>query len=547
MCLAQPDRPVAKIDECPSLDDVASFLEGHAPPAVSNQIRDHVNTCTPCRLLLASSFRSTEGITTSLNTAGALQTFSMGETVDGRYRIARFISRGGMGEVYEAYDVQLQETIALKTIVCTGLDNAKLFAQLRAEVQLARRVTHSNVCRILEFGLHSREYRGQQEIIPFFTMELLKGETLAQLADRRGVLPEAEVLEIALQTIDGLAAVHAAGIVHRDLKPDNVFILPSDSGAARVVVMDFGLARSVTMPSSLLSSDGTSPVGTPAYMAPEQALGGPASTAWDIYALGVILFRLLSGRLPFTGASAVAMAMARMRDRAPALSSLNSQVRPALGAVVGRCLERDPKQRFANLAALRQALVEVAQAPILPRQRARALTAWLVVALLGLALLLATTLGDHTRNNGPGGRINVQAVQQVSAPIVSANSELTGNPVSNAERREHEAAVPSVPQPHAVNAPQVSPPPLNRSTAQSPAGAARPVTIAQPNQKLFAAARISAPTKLQPKTGASTESAAVLAPVSSGRTPNVGTATTQDELAIPAFVRAQSKKADGLQ
>ena len=98
------------------MDDVANFLEGHAAPDVSNQILDHVNTCSPCRLLLASSLRSTEGTRTSLNTVGTLQTFSMGETVDARYRIARFISRGGMGEVYEAWDMQLQEFNSAKPL-----------------------------------------------------------------------------------------------------------------------------------------------------------------------------------------------------------------------------------------------------------------------------------------------------------------------------------------------------------------------------------------------------------------------------------------------
>ena len=545
MSLAQPDRPVTESNDCPSLDDVATLLEGHATLAVSNLILNHVNTCTPCRLLLACSLRSTERITTSLDTAGTLQTFSLGETVDERYRITRFISRGGMGEVYEAWDAHLQEAIALKTIVCTGLDNAKLFAKLRAEVQLARRVTHSNVCRILEFGLHSRDYRGQQETIPFFTMELLRGETLTQLMERRGILPETEVLEIAFQTINGLAAVHAAGIVHRDLKPDNVFVLPSESGVTRVVVMDFGLARSVTKPSSLLSSDGTSPVGTPAYMAPEQALGGPPSAAWDIYALGVILFRLLSGRLPFAGASAVAMALARMRDRAPALCSLNPQVRPVLGAVVSRCLEREPKQRFASLAALRQALTEVAATPILPKRAGRALMAWLVVALLGMALLLVRALGDRTKGNGQGERINAKL--QMTPPIVSMSSVSNGSPATNLERENHGGTVPPQVQSPAVNIRQMDLALLNRTTVQSPESSARPATSAGLSQKSIQPARISSLPDLQPKASASNASAPALAPVSTVRTSNLGTATAQDELVIPSFISAQPNKTDGNQ
>lgn len=240
-------------EKCPSLDDVASLLEGHADPTISEHILNHLNGCTPCRLLLANSLRATDRPATLRVFRAGPQTFDVGEVVDARYRIARFIARGGMGEVYEAWDSQLQETIALKTIACTGLDNAKLFAQLRAEVQLARRVTHPNVCRILEFGLYDREYRDHKELVPFFTMEYLNGETLAQLLARRGPVSESDAYPIVSQMIEGLSAIHSAGIVHRDLKTDNVFVLSDETEKTRVVVMDFGLARSVTIPTSAVS------------------------------------------------------------------------------------------------------------------------------------------------------------------------------------------------------------------------------------------------------------------------------------------------------
>jgi serine/threonine protein kinase len=356
---------------------------------------------------MANSLRATEAPTTARVMHGSsLQTFRVGEMVAARHRIVRFISRGGMGEVYEAWDVQLQETIALKTIACTDLDNAKLLKRLRAEVQLARRVTHPNVCRILEFGLHDRDYRGQKETVPFFTMEYLKGVTLAQLMASRGIPSVSEVLPIVLQMIEGLLAVHAAGIVHRDLKPDNVFIISGETGTMRVVVMDFGLARSVTITSSLVSSSGTSPVGTPAYMAPEQAAGETPTVAWDIYALGVILFQLLSGRLPFKFKSNAELVIARKYERAPALSSLNPRISSKLESVVARCLEPDPQRRFANLEEVRKALSEATQVPHFTKRRLRTAAIWLSIAILGFTLVWLGVVIGHFRIKLPGVSFN---------------------------------------------------------------------------------------------------------------------------------------------
>jgi serine/threonine protein kinase len=382
-----PLSPVLLVaSQCPSLDDVAAFLEGCAAAAVSQRILEHLDACTACRLLMADSIRTSSGGQMSLGGGGKIQTFSVGETVNARYEIRQFIARGGMGEVYEAWDTQLQESIALKTIACTALDNAKLYAQFRAEVQLARRVTHPNVCRILEFGLYDRVYRGQMETIPFLTMELLAGDTLDQLIARRGALVESEVLPIALQVIDGLSAVHAAGIVHRDLKSSNVFVLPGANGKRRAVLMDFGLAQSVATQSSPLSTNGTSLAGTPAYMAPEQTLGGSPTTAWDIHALGVVLFESLSGALPFTGTSPVALAVARVNSRAPPLSSVNPRVSSAFEKIVARCLERDPKRRFTDLEELRKALGELDRGLPVPRTRRTKSIAWLALASLSILL-----------------------------------------------------------------------------------------------------------------------------------------------------------------
>jgi len=352
-----PHNPsVLEATGCPSEEDIACFIDGRAAPELVHHLLTHLDGCHACRRLIAGALSSMESSRPGPITAGGPRTFAVGEVVNGRYRIERFLSRGGMGEVYEAWDGHLDETVALKTVTCTGLDNARLCNRMRAEVLLARKVTHPNVCRILEFGLEERISRDQVERIPFLTMEYLRGETLASYVSRCGKLPEREVVSLATQVIAGLSAIHAAGIIHRDLKPENVFLLEADTGQRRAIVMDFGLARPLDRQTSLSSSQDTSTPGTPAYMAPEQALGQPASSAWDIYAFGVILYRLVSGQLPFKGDTGVAQAMARIRQPAPPLSRIVPDVNPVLDAVVARCLEREPEKRYATVSDLQRAL-----------------------------------------------------------------------------------------------------------------------------------------------------------------------------------------------
>ena len=369
---------------CPSPDTIVAYLEGRAEPLVAQQILDHVDICSVCRLTVGNLLRADEQGAAPIDAAAGLQTFSVNELIGTRYRIVRFIARGGMGEVYEAWDTLLEEPIALKTIACTRLDNSRLLARLRAEVQLARRVTHYNVCRLLEFGLHQQVHRGQTESLPYFTMELLPGETLSAHRASHGRLGEAQAVMIVQQILDGLAAIHSAGIVHRDLKPDNVFVLPNPTGVPRVVVTDFGLARSLNRPQ--VGSNSVTIGGTPAYMAPEQALGSPASTAWDIYAIGIILFELLAGKLPFEGTTPMDQAMARLRHDAPRVWALNAQVTPALGKVVARCLQANPTDRYSNVHELRQALSQALRSSSPGRRRFRRGVVWLSLMLLALLL-----------------------------------------------------------------------------------------------------------------------------------------------------------------
>lgn len=238
-----------------------------------------------------------------------------GVKVADRYRVERFIASGGMGEVYEVTDEALSERVALKVLRKPG------GPRLEDEARLARRVTHANVCRVYDLGRHGE--------LQFITMELLRGQTLAALLRQRKRLPAAEVRRLADAVCAGLRAAHEAGVVHGDLKPGNVML--TESG--RIVVTDFGLAR---------GNEASSPsdYGSPGYVSPEQVTGLPLGPASDIYSLGVMVFELLTGELPFRGGSAQVTARLRL-DHAPDISRLPRSFR----AEVSACLAVDPALR----------------------------------------------------------------------------------------------------------------------------------------------------------------------------------------------------------
>ncbi|MBZ0235716.1 MAG: serine/threonine protein kinase, partial [Deltaproteobacteria bacterium] len=225
----------------------------------------------------------------------------------GRYEVIRFIAAGAMGEVYEAVDRILGATVAVKVMKPALASSPRAVERLVREIALARKVTHPNVCRLHD--VHQHDGRA------FLSMELLAGESLADRL-RRGPLPEPELEDVARQLVAALAALHAAGIVHRDLKSGNIMLVPGDGGA-RAVVTDFGLARSLAPAGDARLTGDATMLGTPAYMSPEQVEGREATPASDIYSLGVVLFEMATGALPFQEETVLATATARLTRDPP--------------------------------------------------------------------------------------------------------------------------------------------------------------------------------------------------------------------------------------
>jgi serine/threonine protein kinase len=283
--------------------------------------------------------------------------FSAGDLIaDGRYRIVRLIGRGGSGDVYEAFDTALGGAIALKTLKPSLAGNAIQLERFRREIQSARRVTHPNVCRIFDMGVHGGGGGSRQERF-FLTMELLGGPSLAQRLEAGPAFSTDEALPVLDQVAAGLEAAHTAGVIHRDLKPGNVVMLPGAPGsAARAVITDFGIALSDAQGDIRLTQSGEL-VGTPEYMAPEQADLGPSTPATDIYALGLIAYEMLTLRRPFdSGETPLATVLRRRHEPPRPLGELLPGVDRIWEAAVLRCLERLPERRFQRAPELVDAL-----------------------------------------------------------------------------------------------------------------------------------------------------------------------------------------------
>ncbi len=334
----------------------------------------------------------------------ARSVFSPNELVAGRFKIVRFIGQGGMGDVYEAEDLELRERVALKTVRPEIAADEPAIARFKREIQLARRVTHPNVCRIFDVEYHRTT--APEGAIAFLTMELLPGETLAERLRRVGRLSMAEALPLVSQMAAALAAAHKVGIVHRDFKSANVILVPSKEEGTHAVVTDFGLARGSVSGDSLTASiSGTGGfVGTPAYMAPEQVEGGQISAAADIYALGVVMYEMVTGRQPFVGDTPLSTAVKRLKEAPASPRTHVPDLDPKWESAILRCLERDPADRFVSamdvvkvlggeeVAPGKQALEEQKRKAYEVRRKQRR---WLALVGLTMVVVLASAVAHH--------------------------------------------------------------------------------------------------------------------------------------------------------
>src|SRR5256885_11124898 len=261
--------------------------------------------------------------------------FLPGTLLGGRYRIIALLGRGGMGEVYRAMDLTLGQSVALKFLPEAASKNQRLLERFHGEVRVARLVSHPNVCRVYDIG----EIDG----MPFISMEYVDGEDLASLLTRIGRLPSDKALEAGRKLCAGLAAAHDRGVIHRDLKPQNIMI----NKRGDVVIMDFGLAA---IADQLTGAEVRN--GTPAYMAPEQLRGDGVTHRSDIYALGLVLYELFTGKRPYEAKTLQHLIDQQESAHLASMTSVAIDVDPAVDRITRRCLDPDPLKRPSTALAV---------------------------------------------------------------------------------------------------------------------------------------------------------------------------------------------------
>lgn len=291
-----------------------------------------------------------------MSAADAAQPFPPGTVLAGKYEVLDVLGEGGMGVVLLAHNADLDGRVALKVPRLEILANPSAVARFEREAKVAFKLKSEHVARVHAVG---RLETGQ----PYIEMEYLEGEDLAQILHRRGPLPVPQVVELLIQVCDALAEAHAQGVVHRDLKPANLFCTRRRDGSSVVKVLDFGISkveRSGQLPSASMTQGGV-PMGSPLYMSPEQTKSArDVDARSDLWAVGVILYELLSGRPPFVADSLMGLGLQIVGASPVPLRELRSDVPGELATVVHRCLEKDRAARFEDVGALVRALAPFA-------------------------------------------------------------------------------------------------------------------------------------------------------------------------------------------
>lgn len=277
--------------------------------------------------------------------SGRGQEPQVGTLFAGRYEIQSVIGHGGMGVVYKAHDRDLDDVVAIKTLREEALSaDPTLLDRFKQEIRLARRITHPNILRTHDLG----EVNG----LRYLSMEFVKGITLKHLVEQDQLLPTPVALRIAKQVCAGLAAAHDVGVIHRDIKPQNIMIDP----VGGLKLMDFGIAR-LTQDRGMTAT-GTV-IGTPDYMSPEQARGLPLDFRSDIYSTGVVLYEVFTGTLPFEGDTPLAVVLKHVQESPTSPQAKNPRIDPKIAAIILKCMQKNPDDRFQSVNQLYEALTKV--------------------------------------------------------------------------------------------------------------------------------------------------------------------------------------------
>ncbi len=380
--------------------------------------------CSECETLLVDVFRSNDEKTDPIVASGTdsgdgFTRFPTDTQYSGdlprlfrfgnRYQVLEKLGEGGMGRVYKALDLELDRPVALKTIRAEKGMGPEVLKRFKQELVLARKITHKNVVRIYDLG----EAEGG---VKFFTMELVEGQSLRDILREKKTIPTKEAISFMKQMLSGLVEAHSQGVVHRDLKPQNVMV---DTGGL-LRIMDFGIAR--TADTATLTGSGEM-MGTPDYISPEQVKGETTTAQSDLYSVGIILYELLTGDVPFKGDTAIAKVVARLQVKPTPPRTLNPQIPPYLERIILKLMEVDPDLRYKTAADVLQDLErEQVDSSLLLRTRKVALRhrGWITACLAG-----SLGLGAWVLLRSPRGE--VQADVPVTTIAILPFHNMTGD------------------------------------------------------------------------------------------------------------------------
>jgi serine/threonine protein kinase len=350
------------------------------------------------------------------------------QLLDERYELGPWVGAGGMSEVFEGYDRNLGRRVAVKLLKADVAD-PRARERFEHEARAAASFTHPNAVSVYDVG--------EVGTRPYIVMELVEGPNLAGVLSGTGPLPVREAVRITDQVLAALGAAHARGLVHRDVKPGNVLVMENGS----VKLADFGIAKAVSDASGGLTMTGQV-MGTPKYLAPEQAAGRATTARSDLYSAAVVLYEMLAGAPPFEGDAPVAIALAHQQAPIPSLAARRAGLPPALVATVERALEKDPARRFPSAEAMRAALAsgtagtptapytatptEVLRGDARPPRRRR--WPWAVLGLLALAGALLLALALTNRDEGPGPAVSGEPTTTTSTTTTTTPPTTTTTP-----------------------------------------------------------------------------------------------------------------------
>jgi len=313
-------------------------------PTCHSENPDTQRFCGECGAQLPPPQKHRPIVTETLQ--APIHELTTGSTFAGRYQVIEELGHGGMGKVYKVFDTDIKEKIALKLLRPEIAVDKETVERFSNELKLARKISHRNVCRMFDLG--------KAEGTTFITMEFVPGEDLKKFIRKSGLFAAGRTVSIAKQVCEGLMEAHHLGVVHRDLKPQNIMV--DDDGNARI--MDFGIARSLR--GKGITGAGVM-IGTPEYMSPEQVEGKEADQRSDIYSLGIILYEMLTGRVPFEGDTPFTIGVKHKSERPKDPRELNTQIPQDLGGLVLKCLEKDKATRYQSTDELRADLEKVEQ------------------------------------------------------------------------------------------------------------------------------------------------------------------------------------------